>query len=482
MSTEAEILETIKVLEAQFSPFALMHCNGTYPPPLQDVNLRYIKRLEFLSGRPVGYSGHERGINVAIAAVALGAVVIEKHITLDKSLEGSDHRISLLPQEFSTLVDGIREVSEALGNDSTRKISQGEMLNRTTLAKSLFTTSDLAKGHLVTSSDLISKSPGHGLQPNKIKTVLGKRLERPIKRDEPILLSHFERDRPVKDFGEPKVGRWGLPVRFHDFKELYELGQPQLLEFHMTYSDLNLDIENFFATEIDAELVVHAPELFERDHLLDLTSPDKKYRRLSIERVQRTIDVCNHLKCFFNNRRSNIGVVINVGGFTEEIRLDDSACALRVDNFRDSLSKLDLRGIEILPQTMPPFPWLLGGQRIHNLFTDPSKIRKFCQEESMRICLDVSHSALFCNYHGRSLDEFLEEVLPYTAHLHLADASGSDGEGLQISEGSINFEMVAEKVGRLAPEASWIPEIWQGHEDSGREFWVALTRLQAAGF
>lgn len=482
MSTEAEILETIKLLEARFSHYVLMHCNGTYPPPLQDVNLLYIRRLQSLSGRPVGYSGHERGINVAVAAVALGAVVIEKHITLDKSLEGSDHRISLLPQQFEALVHGIREVSEALGNDSIRKLSQGEVLNRTTLAKSLFSTSNLAKGHLVTFSDLTSKSPGHGLQPNKINAVLGKRLERPIKKGEPILLSHFECDSPAKEIGEPKVGRWGLPVRFHDFMGLYELGHPQVLEFHMTYSDLNLNIQNFFAAEIDAELIVHAPELFERDHLLDLTSPDKKYRNLSIEHLQKTIDVCNHLKRFFNNRRSNIGVVTNVGGFSEEFRLDDSTCARRIDNFRDSLSKLDLCGIEILPQTMPPFPWLLGGQRIHNLFTDPGKIKAFCQEESMRICLDVSHSSLFCNCNGQSLDEFLEEVLPYTVHLHLADASGSEGEGLQIGQGNIDFKMVAEKVSRLAPGASWIPEIWQGHEDSGREFWVALNRLQAAGF
>ncbi len=482
MSTEAEILETIRVLESQSSHYVLMHCNGTYPPPLHDVNLHYIRRLQTISGRPVGYSGHERGINVAIAAVALGAVVIEKHITLDKYLEGSDHRISLLPQEFKALVDGIREVSEALGHDSTREVSQGEMLNRTTLAKSLFTTSDLAKGHLVTFSDLIIRSPGHGLQPNRINAVVGKRLERPIKRNEPILLSHFERDTPVKNIRVPKVGRWGLPVRFHDYMELYELGHPQVLEFHLTYSDLNLELENFFAHEIDAELIVHAPELFERDHLLDLTSPDAKYRKLSIERLQTTIDVCRNLKRFFNNRRSNVGIVTNVGGFTEEARLDDSACARRLDNFRDSLSRLDLCGVEILPQTMPPFPWLLGGQRIHNLFTDPRKITEFCQEQSMRVCLDVSHSSLFCNWHGQPLNEFLEEVLPCTAHLHLADASGSDGEGLQIGQGGIDFGMVAEKVARLAPDASWIPEIWQGHEDSGQGFWLALTRLQAVGF
>ena len=96
----------------------------------------------------------------------------------------------------------------------------------------------------------------------------------------------------------------------------------------------------------------------------------------------------------------------------------------------------------------------------------------------MRVCLDVSHSKLACNHLRRSFHEFLAAVSPYTAHLHLADAGGVDGEGLQILEGEIDFAALAESLRAHAPEASFIPEIWQGHKNDGEGFWVALDRLE----
>ena len=100
----------------------------------------------------------------------------------------------------------------------------------------------------------------------------------------------------------------------------------------------------------------------------------------------------------------------------------------------------------------------------------------------MKVCLDVSHSALSCNNTGTSLSKFLELVLPHTAHLHLADSAGVDDEGLQIGDGQIDWVMIAEKMKLHAPAATWIPEIWQGHENNGSGFWVALDRLERKGF
>ena len=127
---------------------------------------------------------------------------------------------------------------------------------------------------------------------------------------------------------------------------------------------------------------------------------------------------------------------------------------------------------------MPPFPWHFGGQRFHNLFVEPAEIVAFCEELNLRICLDVSHSKLACNQHKISFQRFLEQVLPHTAHLHLADAKGVDGEGLAIGEGQIDFYALGEAMKQYAPKASWIPEIWQGHENQGEGFWSALERLE----
>lgn len=129
MSTEQEIIEATALLKRLGAMYVLLHCNSTYPAPFKDVNLAYLDRLREISECPVGYSGHERGINVALAAVAKGAKVIEKHFTLDKSMEGNDHKVSLLPEEFTAMVQGIRQVEQALGTASERRLSQGELMS-----------------------------------------------------------------------------------------------------------------------------------------------------------------------------------------------------------------------------------------------------------------------------------------------------------------------------------------------------------------
>ncbi|MCX7258650.1 MAG: N-acetylneuraminate synthase family protein, partial [Polaromonas sp.] len=123
MSTEMEIRQTVSFLKEKNANFIILHCNSTYPTPFKDVNLAYIKRLQEITGSLIGYSGHERGISVPLAAVALGAKVIEKHFTIDKGMEGSDHKVSLLPDEFKNMVRMIREVEEAMGNSGERVIT-----------------------------------------------------------------------------------------------------------------------------------------------------------------------------------------------------------------------------------------------------------------------------------------------------------------------------------------------------------------------
>jgi N-acetylneuraminate synthase len=127
---------------------------------------------------------------------------------------------------------------------------------------------------------------------------------------------------------------------------------------------------------------------------------------------------------------------------------------------------------------MPPFPWHFGGQRFHNLFVEPQDIVEFCQSQGYRVCLDISHSKLACNEYGLSFKKFIEQVGPYTAHLHIVDAAGVDSEGLQIGEGEIDFPALAEDLDQYAPNASFIPEVWQGHKNEGEGFWIALEKLE----
>ena len=136
MSIFQEIEYTVDFLNRSKVNFALLHCNSTYPAPIQDINLSTMQDLRKIHDL-VGYSGHERGINVSLAAAALGAVIIERHFSLDREMEGPDHAASLTISEFSSLITGIREIEQATGFSKNRRLSQGEMINRENLAKSL---------------------------------------------------------------------------------------------------------------------------------------------------------------------------------------------------------------------------------------------------------------------------------------------------------------------------------------------------------
>jgi N-acetylneuraminate synthase len=477
MSTEEEISQAIDLLNDCSASYVLLHCNSAYPAPFADINLHYMERLRELSGRLVGYSGHERGHHVAIAAVALGARVIEKHITLDRSLEGSDHKVSLLPGEFADMVRSIRQVEQALGLGGERKLSQGEIINRNSLAKSLVASRPIASGETISAEALSVRSPGRGLQPNSRKQLIGRKAKRAFKagdffypsdlQDESLQSRHYKFRRP-----------WGLPVRYHDFKQIIANTNPDLLEFHLSYKDLELDFNSYISEPYqNLELVIHAPELFASDHLLDLCSEDSSYRDHSISELQRVINLTRNLNSLFPKTKLPL-IVTNVGGFSRDYVFDQDEVNLKEQYLADSLSKLDQDGVEIIAQTMPPYPWHFGGQSLHNLFVDPNQIIKLCRELDLRVCLDVSHSKLACNHLKQSFKTFVNLVGPYTAHLHVADAAGEDGEGLQIGDGEIDFTALADDLDRTCRQASFIPEIWQGHNNNGEGFWFALSRLE----
>ncbi len=481
MSQESEIRQTVALLRKYGVAYILLHCNSTYPAPFKDIHLAYLERLKKIGDCLIGYSGHERDIFVPIAAATLGAKVIEKHFTIDRNLEGNDHKISLLPDEFARMVEGINQVSSAMGMGKERELSQGEMMNRVTLAKSVYAKCDLKQGEVIQEEMLEIKSPGNGLQPNQLMKLVGKSISRTMKAGDVFYPSDLLGSGSIKpkqyNFHTP----WGIAVRHHDYNELLAMSNPSLLEFHLSYKDLDLDHGSFFSSGISKNLIVHAPELFAGDHVLDLTTNDKAYRERSIAEMKKVIAVTKILKQYFSNNKEKIGIITNVGGFSINGPLNTNEREEKRKTLLESIEQLTDDGIEIWPQTMPPFPWHFGGQRYHNLFIEADEIIEMCKEASMKVCLDVSHSKLACNYYKYSFQQFLEKVLPHTAHIHVADASGVDGEGLQIGEGEIDFYALGENIKKYAPNASWIPEIWQGHENKGEGFWKALSLLENMG-
>lgn len=185
MSELHEIAAAMTVLNDNGIPrgdIALLHCNTQYPTPMRDVNLRAMEQLKMLNPGAVGYSDHTVGIEVPIAAAALGARIIEKHFTLDKNLPGPDHRASLDPAELTAMVKAIRNIGQAMGNGE-KHVSDSERPNIEVARKSIIAACDIKAGELLTEENLTVKRPGNGISPMLWDSVVGTRAIRDFKAD-----------------------------------------------------------------------------------------------------------------------------------------------------------------------------------------------------------------------------------------------------------------------------------------------------------
>lgn len=437
--------------------YAFLLAQSTYPAPFESLNLDYIERLKEFTPI-VGYSGHERGTFIPVAAAAMGCRIIEKHITFDTNQTGPDHKASMLPDEWAEMVYQLRMLEKARG--SVKRANQAELLNREAFAKSAVPVKDLPAGHVLLQADLQFKSPGKGVFAHEIDDYLGKVLKKPVKQDcyinrtdfeESILLSQWE------SFSFAKT--WGVKCRFHDYDEYKVLNSP-CIEFHCSQTDLDIE----FRPELsEAELVVHAPEIFDRQ-LVDICSADKDVVKQSLAILQRSIDKTLKIAESFPAKKPKL--VMHLGGMflNERVLVDTRELTSRaIENFRHL--QFDPGQIDILPENLPPRPWYLGGEWFQHGFMLARDMIAFCNEFELGMTYDICHASLYCHEFGVDLAEYTKEVMPLVRHIHISDAYGNNGEGIQIGEGEIDFETVLHEVESY--HFSWVPEIWSGHLHHG---------------
>lgn len=476
MSTIEEIEKTVKLLRKHNADFVLLHCNSNYPAPFHDINLSFMNTLKKKFNVLVGYSGHEYGIAVSSAAVALGACVVERHFTLDRTMIGPDHAASLEPVGFQKLIRDIRFIEEAMGSGK-KYINQGEYMNRQVLGKSLVTACEIKKGEIIKRLMITAKSPGTGVSPQRIEELIGKQSKRHINKDEQFLKEDFvEKIRtkrmPPLLFKHP----FAVVVRPHELEDFYSRFTPNIIEFHLTDKDVEELEKNITINKnYPCELVVHAPEYWGHD-IINYASEEKRVRLLSISLLNRVSQISRKLRKFFSNK-DKVKIIIHPGGMyqfsSEQHYLNGNK--YYYNNLALTLDKVDLKGVELLLENVAPLPWYFGGQWAHTIFLDADEIVNFCRKNNFHICLDISHAALYTNYKKIDLYKHLEKLFPLAKYLHVADAEGIDGEGLQINQGSINFK----KLHQLFNSYKWgfTPEIWQGHQNTGEGFMKALIRL-----
>ena len=470
MANQEEIDRVATFLSKRNIQYALLHCVSAYPAPPEDAHLNFIQTMRERYGIPVGYSGHEVGFEVTLAAVAAGACLVERHITLDRKMEGPDHTSSLEPAELKEMVRRVRLIDRAMGS-SSKVLSRGVIRTQEILAKSLVATQNIEPGTTILREMVTAKAPGKGLNPVYLYELIGRRTRRPIQEDDyfkPEDLEDSEAGRRIPAFKT----RWGFKGRFHDL-EAHLKFRPKLAEIHLNDRDIEYPFEEAHrGKSYPFELYLHCPTYWFRS-VLNLASEDEAERKEHTRVVQQVIDMARRLAPFFEGTPT---VIIHLGGMDvvevkEVARLKDLA-------YR-SMESLNWEGIRFLPENMPPRPWYFSGQWFDNIFCSAEEMLEVSQRFGLQICLDLSHAKLYTNQTGTDYWDYLKRLAPIASHLHVADAYGLDGEGVQIGEGEIDFAKafsILEAHGNLAA-MSWTPEIWQGHLHHNQGFLTALERL-----
>lgn len=187
MAELCEVERALEILRTGGAPITLLHCTTEYPAPFEEVNLRAMRTLHEYFSLPVGYSDHTKGIEIPIAAAALGAVILEKHFTLDQTMPGPDHRASLEPKGLQAMVKAVRHIGAALGNGDKQPMPS-EVKNRQAARKSIVAARPIAAGEPFTEQNLTVKRPGTGLSPMRWHEILGKTAKRSFEEDELIEL------------------------------------------------------------------------------------------------------------------------------------------------------------------------------------------------------------------------------------------------------------------------------------------------------
>lgn len=451
----------------------LLHCVSAYPTPINDTHLNFMKVLKDRYGIPVGFSSHEIGIDVTLAAVAAGACVIERHITLDKRLEGPDHTSSLEPEQLKTLMQKIRMIDAAKGS-TQKQISRIVIRTKETLGKSLMAKRDIKIGEPVVRSMVCAKGPGKGLSPIHLYELLGKTARRDIQQDDYFLIEDCKEDKAV-NFVPQFDTFWGFKGRFKDLDVYQERYQPKFVEIHLNDRDVEYPFEEFhYGKKYPFEIFLHYPTYWHRS-VVNLASEDEEERKLHLQVVQKVVDLARRIGPYFQGEPK---VVVHFGGMDIYEKKNNKHL---IELAYDSMRRLNCDGVTFYPENNPPRPWYFAGQWYDNAFCSAKEMVDLCKEFNLKMCFDASHAKLYTNVTGEDYWDYVKAVAPYTNHLHVSDAYGIDGEGVQIGDGEIDFQemfRLLDQYGDL-PGMSWTPEIWQGHNHNYQGFLIGFERLSS---
>lgn len=444
-----------------------MHCISNYPTHIQNPKLGYIWWMHERWRRPIGYSSHDEHYEICLLALQAGADVIERHITFDKQADGLDHTSSSTPDEIRKICEFAEMMPIIMSGDVRREPNQGERMNIQNLGRSFYFSRSLSVGEQLTETDIVYRSPKVGADQTDIRELLGQPLRYSVSDGDPVTRRRFNGYPTLPDESAEfaKRARLGVPVRLHDVASFQERLNIDAFEFHLSYGEALSEL-GLHDCSPNKTYSIHLPDYIDSERLIDVFAPDEAQREKSeaiIEAVARFADGLQQLT----------GRLVPVVGSFSELRGPKDEFYARHRQYFDTYSN---RGVSIMPQWLPPIAWYFGGSVPLEVFNDENDMDLLVKYQ-ITTCLDICHYLLGANYHGFDKSGTLPKLLALAGHIHIADAQGIDGEGLEIGEGDPeNLKILADT---LDLDCTKIIEVWQGHLNGGARFIDALNSLAA---
>jgi len=458
-----DIDQVLEVYKNHTGKITLLHCIANYPAGLGAQNLAKIQRIsQYFTA---GYSSHDDDYLVCLLALGAGAEVIERHLTLDKEGVGLDDSSSSDVEEFKLLGRYVSNASSILGSASAPP-NQGEILNMQNLGTGLYSKVDVSSGAEVNIDDFVVRAPRKGVSLGEFKLEFtGKILTKDVRAGEALSSNHFKDAVSLTEDDTQFASKHGLviPVRLHDVDVIRNNVPAAGYEFHLSYTEaLSGELLNAGREQpTDYRYSIHLPDYIPDNRILDPISDD-----LSVRGVSRKIISNVREMALLLSDKTGFSVPI-VGSFSQ-------LCGLEGESFVQNLMGYILEGndVPIYPQWLPKYAWYFGGRVELDAFCNESYI-ELIEKYNIEICLDYCHLILSANAAGKKWREWEKRLIPYSRHIHIADAIGYDSEGLKFGDGVLDgYQEI------LRSDGLKVIETWQAHLNDGAGFIDGIKDLR----
>ncbi|GAA0782944.1 hypothetical protein E1180_07905 [Roseibium denhamense] len=446
-----------------------LHCISNYPVLLGNQQMGFIRTLREKTEAPIGYSSHDQDWEVCLVAAANGATVFERHLTMDKHGKGIDDSSSSDPDEFRRLCKLINAYPTVQGN-ARREINQGERINMQNLGSSLYASRQIEVGDLLSQDNVVVKAPRKGLTWADVARKKLGAVKRPIAAGTAVTDLHFTDPKPplsskLVAFCDER--QLSIPLRLHDAKALQTRFPIRNNELHLSYGEVRSFksemAANLSLLDLTRHYSIHIPDYIDSKTLIDPLASDDAVRDGSNDMIATCVDLALELES-----RTGAAVPI-VGSFSRLLPDGKTATYQTLQETLDRLGRK--RSAPIYPQWLPRIAWYFGGADVLDMFCGSDDV-DIVKSIGMELCLDLSHLILSANYEKADWREWCNELMPLARHLHIADAVGIDGEGIEFGRGDLG-----DPGPFLDGSVRKVLEVWQGHLSEGDGFETAIRQL-----